>query len=156
MAHGTGVPLGRQAVVVTLCSLLLAGCQFGSDGGEAEFIKEADAICADYERRIALVPAPRTFLRDFAVYLRRIVPIAREQNQKLRQIEAPENDAADFRRMLALLDQQLTILAQAGEQAYDGNEQEAQATFSQSSVPGEEAQRIAAEIGFFSCARPEG
>ena len=29
-------------------------------------------------------------------------------------------------------------------------------SFGQSSGPGEEAQRISAEIGFFSCARPEG
>ncbi|HEX2293514.1 MAG TPA: hypothetical protein VHH55_09380 [Gaiellaceae bacterium] len=148
--------LGRQAVTVTLCVLALAGCQFGSDSGDAEFIKEADAVCADYERRISLVPPPQTFLRDFAVYMRRIVPIAREQNQKLRAIEAPEDDAADYRRMLALLDQQLDVWAQAGELAYGGNEQQAQAAYAESVSPGEEAQRIAAEIGFFSCARPEG
>lgn len=136
--------------------LVLAGCQFGSDSGEAEFIREADTICADYERRISLIPQPQTFFRDFAVYMRRVVPIAREQNQKLREIEVPEDDAADFRRMIALLDQQLAMWDQAGEQAFAGNDQEAQATFSQSSGPGGEAQRIAAEIGFFSCGRPEG
>ena len=139
-----------------LCALALAGCQFGSDSGDAEFIQEADAICADYERRIALIPQPQTFFRDFAVYMRRAVPIAREQNEKLRELEAPEDDAADFRLMLALLDQQLDMWAQAGEQAFDGNDQQAQATFSESAGPGDEAQRIAAEIGFFSCARPEG
>lgn len=142
--------------MLALGVLALAGCQFGSDSGQADFIKEADAICADYERRIALIPAPQTFLRDFAVYMRRAVPIAREQNQRLRGLEAPEDDAADFRRMLGLLDQQLDMWEQAGEQAFDGNDAQAQATFGQSAGPGEEAQRIAAEIGFFSCARPEG
>lgn len=156
MAHGGGIPLGRQAVVLTLCALLLAGCQFGSDSGQAEFVKDADAICANYERQIALVPQPLTFFRDFAVYMRRIVPIAREQNQKLRQVEAPESDAADYRRMLALLDQQLDLWARAGEQAYAGNDQQAQATYEQSSAPGAEAQRISDQIGFNSCATPEG
>ncbi|HEU6444711.1 MAG TPA: hypothetical protein VFL61_06610 [Gaiellaceae bacterium] len=148
--------MGRQAVTLALALLALAGCQFGSDSGEADFIRQADAICADYERRIALIPPPQTFLRDFAVYMRRAVPIAREQNQKLREIEAPDDVAADFQRMLALLDQQLDMWQQAGEQAFDGNDQQAQATFSGSTGPGGEAQRIAAEIGFFSCARPEG
>lgn len=136
--------------------LLLAGCEFGSDSGNAEFIQEADTICANHERRIAGIPQPQTFLRDFAVYMRRAVPIAREQNRELRRLEAPEDDAADFGRMLTLLDQQLDLWEQAGEQAFRGNDQQAQATFSQSSGPGDEAQRIATEIGFFSCARPEG
>ena len=156
MADGKGVSVGRQAVALGLAVLALAGCQFGSDSGDAEFIKEADTICVDYERRIALLPPPQTFLRDFAVYMRRAVPIARELNQKLRAVEAPEDDAADYERMLALLDQQLDIWEQAGEQAYAGNADQAQATFAGSSGPGDEAQRIAAEIGFFSCARPEG
>ena len=58
--------------------------------------------------------------------------------------------------MVGLMDQQLDLWEQAGRQAFDGNEAQAQETFGQSGGPGEEAQRISAEIGFFSCARPEG
>jgi hypothetical protein len=136
--------------------VLLAGCEFGSDSGKAEFIRQADAICAEHERQIAQIPQPQTFLRDFAVYMRRVVPIARQQNTELRGLEAPEDEAADFRRMVALLDEQLDLWQSAGEQAYVGNEARAQASYAGSAAPGEEAQRLAAEIGFFSCARPEG
>ena len=146
----------RAATVLGFTVLALAGCQFGGDSGKAEFIQEADAICATYERQISLIPQPQTFLRDFAVYMRRVIPIARRQTQELRQLKAREDDAADFQRMLTLLDEQLDIWAAAGDQAFAGNGQQAQATFSQSSGPGDEAQRIAGEIGFFSCARPEG
>jgi hypothetical protein len=146
----------RAAALLGLTVLVLAGCQFGSDNGKAEYVREADAICSKYERQISLIPQPQTFLRDFAVYMRRVVPIARQQNQELRQLEAPEDDAADVQRMVTLLDQQLDIWEAAGEQAFAGNDQRAQATFAQSSGPGDEAQRIAAQIGFFSCARPEG
>ena len=146
----------RAAVLLGLTFLVLAGCQFGSDSGKAEYIREADAICAKYERQISLIPQPQTFLRDFAVYMRRVVPIARQQNRELRQLEAPEDDAADVQRMVTLLDQQLDIWEAAGEQAFAGNDQQAQTAFAQSSGPGDEAQRIAGEIGFFSCARPEG
>ena len=146
----------RAATVLGFTVLALAGCQFGGDSGKAEFIQEADAICAKYERQISLIPQPQTFLRDFAVYMRRVVPIARRETQELRQLKAPEGDAADFQRMLTLLDEQLDIWAAAGERAFAGDDQQAQATFNQSSGPGDEAQRIAGEIGFFSCARPEG
>jgi hypothetical protein len=148
--------LGRHAVVLLGVLLALAGCEFGSDSGNAEFIREADEICQRHEREISLIPQPQTFLRDFAVFMQRAVPIAREQNEQLRRLEPPEDDAADFRRMLGLLDQQLDLWEEAGEAAFNGNEQRAQATFGRSAGPGDEAQRIAGEIGFFSCARPEG
>jgi hypothetical protein len=148
--------MGRQVVALIFLVVGLAGCDFGSDSGNAEFIRQADEICARHERQIALIPQPQTFLRDFAIYMQRVVPIARTQNTELRDLEVPEDEAADFERMLALLDQQLDLWAQAGQEAFNGNDQQAQATFSSSSGPGGEAQRIAAEIGFFSCARPEG
>jgi hypothetical protein len=148
--------VGRQAVGLALCALALAGCSLGSDSGSAEFIRDADSICQRYERQISLIPQPQTFLRDFAVYMRRVVPIARDQNGELRSLEAPEDDAADFQRMIALMDQQLDLWAQAGEEAFAGNDRHAQTTFESSAAPGGEAQRIAGEIGFFSCARPGG
>ena len=146
----------RRALALILTTLPLAGCQFGGSEGSAEFIKQADAICAQYERQISLIPQPRTFLRDFAVYMRRVVPIARQQNRELRRLDPPEDDAPDFRRMLALLDEQLDIAAQAGELAFRGNETAAQATLQESLGPAGEASRISEEIGFFSCARAEG
>jgi hypothetical protein len=148
--------MGRQAVAAAAAALLLAGCQFGSDEGGAEFIKQADSICVQYEQQIALIPQPRTLLRDFAVYMRRTVPIARQQNAELRRLEPPEDDADEFRRMLDLLDEQLRIAAQAGELAYQGNDQAAQAALQESLVPAGEASRLAEEIGFFSCARATG
>lgn len=146
----------RAVAPLVLAILVLSGCQFGGDSGKADFIREADAICTRHEREISLIPQPRTFLRDFAVYMRRVVPIARRQNGELRELQAPEDEAADFQRMLTLLDEQLQSWEAAGEAAFAGDDQQAQATFGQSSGPGEEAQRIAGEIGFFSCARPEG
>jgi hypothetical protein len=148
--------VGRQAVALAAVLLGLAGCQFGGDSGKADFIKQADDICARYERQISLIPQPQTFLRDFAIYMRRVVPIARQQNDELRGVPAPEDVAADYGRMLSLLDQQLDMWRAAGELAYAGNEQRAESTFAASDGPGSEAQRIAGDIGFFSCATPSG
>jgi hypothetical protein len=148
--------MGRQAVALTLAALLLAGCEIGGDGGGEQelFVQQADAVCQKYAQRIGGIPRPQTLLRDFAVYMRRAVPIAREQNRELRAMTPPENSEADFRRMLQLLDQQLDLAAAAGEEAYAGREARAQAVLQQSAVPADEAAQIAARIGFTTCARP--
>jgi hypothetical protein len=148
--------MGREAVALTLAALLLAGCEIGGDGGgeQERFVHQADAVCQMYAQRIAGIPRPQTLLRDFAVYMRRAVPIAREQNRELRAMTPPEDSEADFRRMLQLLDQQLDLAAAAGEEAYAGREARAQAVLQQSVVPADEAAAIAARIGFTTCARP--
>ena len=149
--------MGRQAVALALAACLLAGCEIGSDGraGEQEqFIQQADAVCQQYAQRIGGIPRPQTFLRDFAVYMRRAVPLAREQNRELRGLTPPADTAADYTRMLQLLDQQLDLAEAAGEEAYAGREARAQAAIEQSLGPAQEAATIAARIGFTTCARP--
>jgi hypothetical protein len=149
--------MGRQAVALGIAALLLAGCEIGEDGGSGEkerFVQQADSVCQQYADRIGGIPAPQTFLRDFAVYMRRAVPIAREQNRELRGLTPPEDTAADFRRMLELLDQQLDLAARAGEEAYAGRDGRAQAVLQQSLVPANEAARIASRIGLTTCAQP--
>jgi hypothetical protein len=149
--------MGRQALGLTIAALLLAGCEIGGDGSSGEkerFVQQADAVCQQYADRIGGIPPPQTFLRDFAVYMRRAVPLAREQNRELRAMTPPEDTASDFSRMLQLLDQQLQLAETAGEEAYAGREARAQAALQQSLGPAGEAARIAARIGFTACARP--
>lgn len=148
--------MGRQAVTVAVAALLLAGCEIGDEGsGEREqFAQRADAICLRYAQRIGGIPRPQTFLRDFAVYIRRAVPLARQQNQELRTLTPPGDSADDYRRMLGLLDDQLDLAQLAGEEAYAGREARAQAAFQQSLAPASEAARIARRIGFTTCGSP--
>jgi hypothetical protein len=100
VADGTRIPVRRQAVTLAALVAALAGCSFGSDSGDAEFIKEADAICAQHERQISLIPPPQTFLRDFAVFMQRAVPIAREQTGS-----SARSDAGGRRRGFSADDQ---------------------------------------------------
>ncbi len=149
--------MGRQALVVGLAVVLLAGCEIGGGGGDGEqerFAQQADAVCEGYVQRIGGIPAPQTFLRDFAVYMRRAVPIAREQNRELRTLTPPDDSADDYDRMIDLLDQQLDLAEQAGEEAYAGREARAQAALQQSLAPAGEAARIARQLGFVTCASP--
>lgn len=148
--------MGRQAVTVAVAVLLLAGCNIGDEGtGEQEqFAQRADAVCLRYAQRIGGIPPPQTFLRDFAVYMRRAVPLARQQNRELRALTPPDDVAEDYQRMLALLDEQLNLARIAGEEAYAGREARAQAAFQQSLAPASEAAQIASRLGFTTCASP--
>lgn len=150
--------MGRQALIAALAGLLLAGCQIGDDGSSEQdaFVKQADAVCQGYAQQIGGIPPPQTYLRDFAVYLRRAVPIARRQNGKLAALTPPEDLADDYRRMLSFLDQQLDLATKAGEEAYAGREARAQAKFQESLGPAGEAARIATRIGFTTCGNPSG
>ena len=148
--------MGRQGVTVAVAVLLLAGCNIGDEGtGEQEqFAQRADAVCLRYAQRIGGIPPPQTFLRDFAVYMRRAVPLARRQNRELRALTPPDDVAEDYQRMLALLDEQLNLARIAGEEAYAGREARAQAAFQQSLAPASEAAQIASRLGFTTCASP--
>jgi hypothetical protein len=148
--------MGRQALTVAAAALLLAGCNIGDEGtgDQEEFAQRADAICLSYAQRIGGIPRPQTFLRDFAVYMRRAVPLARRQNRELRALTPPEDMAEDYRRMLVLLDEQLDLARIAGEEAYAGREARAQAAFQQSLAPASEAAQIARRLGFTTCASP--
>ena len=148
--------MGRQAVVLAIAALVLAGCEIGDEGTSEQerFTQQADAVCLRYAQRIGGIPRPQTFLRDFAVYMRRAVPLARQENQELRGLTPPDDAADDYRRMLALLDEQLDLAQRAGEEAYVGRAGRAQAAFQRSLAPASEAAGIAERLGFTTCARP--
>jgi hypothetical protein len=86
--------------------------------------------------------------------MRRGVPLARQQNEELRALTPPEDSAEDFQNMLDLLAQQLEFAELAGEEAYAGREERAQAALQQSLAPAGEAAQIAQRLGFATCARP--
>jgi hypothetical protein len=148
--------MGRQAVVLAALVLVAAGCQIGNNGDSDKeaFIQQADGICQRYAQRIGGIPPPQTFLRDFAVYLRRAVPIARQQNAELEGLTPPGDVEEDFAQMLSLLDQQLDLAARAREEAYDGREARAQALYQQSLQPAGEGATVARKIGFTVCGNP--
>jgi hypothetical protein len=148
--------MGSRALAVACLGLVLAGCQIGDDGSSEDeaFIAKADAVCQRYAQRIGGIPPPQTFLRDFAVYLRRAVPLARQENQELRALTPPGDLEQDYRRMLSLLDRQLDVVERAGEQAYAGREGRAQALYQQSLQPAGEAAAVARKVGFTTCGNP--
>jgi hypothetical protein len=146
--------VGRQALVLLIAALVVGGCAVGGgDDKEKDlFIQRADSVCQSYGQRIGNIPRPQSFLRDFAVYMRRAIPLARQQNRELRKLVPPDDIADDYRQMLGLLDEQLALAETAGQEAYAGRDDRAQLAYRESLGPASEASRIARRIGFSACA----
>jgi hypothetical protein len=121
------------------CALLIAaaGCS-GEEGGD--FAQEANALCADYDERIAAVETPAD-LDALAGSAETIAGLIEEGTAALRELEPPADLAGGFGQWLDLNDEaaanarRISAAAEAGDRdrivdlaaAADANEAEADA-----------------------------
>jgi len=93
-------------------ALLLAGCSDGDDGdkkAKAEFIKQAEAICAKADADQKKLTRP-TGLTTFAPYVTSVVEIARTATAQLAALKRPEADEAELKaKVFDPLQEQLAI-----------------------------------------------
>jgi hypothetical protein len=150
--------MNRRIVSLTLtaCLLMLPACG-GDDGApsKADFIEEADAICAEASEKsqqIALAgfenPENPTGAEVLAIF-ERIIPIQRRAVEDVRALEKPEGDADEID---AFLEQSEAALDDAAEIS---SPREAMAALESSDTPRDpfyEANRAAKRYGFEDCA----
>lgn len=107
----------RAALVLTLTGLL-AGC--GGDDekalSQADFIKQADAICARTDKALKAVPQP-TKPEEIGPYAAKAAPIARKGVDDLRELEAPEAFAAKAKLVIEGLASDTDLFEDLGEAA---------------------------------------
>ena len=94
----------RSSVALAALLLLAGGC-FGGGGGSssgvshAQFVAQARAICATYQKRIALLKGATT-LPQVAQQGRRAVALEAAELKRLRALTPPDADRAAFGRLL--------------------------------------------------------
>ena len=94
----------RSSVALAAVLLLAAGC-FGGGGSSssgvshAQFVAQARAICATYQKRIALLKGATT-LPQVAQQGRRAVALEAAELKRLRALTPPDADRAAFGRLL--------------------------------------------------------
>ena len=153
--------MSRQPHVVVFLAFLTgamglaaAGCGGGGDRlTREELIEEADATCAEFDRRIEDVQEPES-LEDIEAYLQEIRPIVEEGTDELDALEPPEELADEYDDWIAATRTGVDRFDELEEAAASGDEQRIQEVF-QDAGEVEEADRLAQELGFQECGSDE-
>jgi len=148
----------RRLAVLLVLSLATVGCMGGDDEAVSreDYVAKADGVCGDYQVRLSRIPRPATAdATELGLFLERALPIAREQNEKLAELEKPSDDEtrAQVEQMLALLDQEIDFNDAAQKAARAGDRAALDNALQQGTAVSAEAGQIAEQLGFVVCAR---
>src|SRR5215204_2916289 len=100
------------AIVAGAAALFLAACGGGGGGGDGqsmtadEFRQQADAVCKQYEDKLNELGSPSS-LDDLGNFVDEAVPIIEEGNNKLAELEPPDDLSGDWGRAMELQDENL-------------------------------------------------
>jgi DNA-binding NtrC family response regulator len=143
----------RVPAVAVVLAIVLAGCGESGDDrlSREEYIRQADEICAEYDRRLDELPDP-TNVRDLETLAQRAFPIAQEGIAKLRTLEPPEELARDVSRWLRLNDANARSIHRLEEAAARGATREVQRIASEAADNERKADELAKKIGLKDCA----
>lgn len=119
-------PLAALAVLGAAAAI--AGCGGGDDDSGAlsaeEFRQQADAICADANTRIDALDEP-TGADQVLGFLQSGLTVQKEQLEKLKALEPPDDLAGTFTEATDLLDQQTAAIQGATDRIAGGEDPEA-------------------------------
>ncbi len=142
-------------VVLGFTALALAAAAAGCGGGDrlsqAEYVKQADAICAKYEERLDALPQPKS-TADLKTLVDKGLPIAREGNAELNELKPPEDLEAKVEEWHKRNDRNLELIEELGQAAEDGDEEKIQTLASEADENESQADRLARELGLEDCA----
>jgi transcriptional regulator with AAA-type ATPase domain len=142
----------RGCAVVAVALIAAGGCGGGDDRlSRDEYVKQADAICAKYQKRLDALPEPEN-VQELKELVDEGLPIAREGYQELKALEPPEELEADVSEWFERNDRNLELIEELGQAAEEGDEQRIQSLASEAEKNEEEADRIATGIGLDVCA----
>ncbi|MDQ3866316.1 MAG: hypothetical protein M3304_05760 [Actinomycetota bacterium] len=133
----------------------LAACGGDGAGGElsaAEFRERADAICTDTAKKVDAVPQPRS-LDEVETYFDRVVPIFRDQTDRLKELDPPDDLQEDWDRAMELQEDSVDVAEDAQAAAKDGDEGKIREALDRGGKNEEELHRLAARLGLKTCGR---
>jgi hypothetical protein len=95
-----------SALTVAALALVSAGCGDGTRLTRAEFVKQANAICARYEQRVGRLMSKVTAgdEQQLARSIGQVLPVIRRGNDELRALRPPADLQDPFDRWLEIAD----------------------------------------------------
>jgi hypothetical protein len=149
--------MSRQAHVFVFFAFLTgamglaaAGCGGDDRLTREELVEEADATCADFDQRIEEVGEPES-PEDIERYVQEIRPIVEEGTDELDALEPPEELEDEYDQWIQETRSAIDMFDELEEAAASGDEQRIQEVLQGAGEGGEEADRLAQELGFQEC-----
>lgn len=115
-----------------------------------ELIEEADATCAEFDQQIEDVQEPES-LDDIERYVQEIRPIVEEGTDELEALEPPEELEDEYADWIEATRSGVDRIDELEDAAASGDEQRIQGVLQGAGEGGEEADRLAEELGFQEC-----
>jgi hypothetical protein len=140
------------ACVALLFVLGFPGCE-GDEGGDGSFAEQADAICTDAETQIGRIAQPQdpNDPLQLALFLERAVPIARTQNQKLKQLERPSEQRPQINQLIGALEAEVDAAERMLAAARRQNRPEIQQRLRESGLASQQSRQLAQGLGLQVC-----
>ncbi len=140
------------AVGALVLAAAAAGCGGDDRLSRDEYIKQADAICAKYEKRLDALPEPKN-VEDLQRLVAEGLPIAREGINELKKLKPPEDLEAKVNQWHERNEANLDKIEELVQAAEQGDEQKIQTLAAEADENEQEADRLAREIGLDDCAQ---
>jgi hypothetical protein len=147
--------VSRLAVIAVLAVGLVAGCDGGSSSNaklsHADFVKKADAICADYNKQTAKLPRPNSF-DAIVAYAQELQKIAKDSVGKFKQLNPPDDERANWKAFSRAGDR---LIATAKQLEQAGRKKDSAAlgrVLNAARAHSDESHRIGAAMGTPDCA----
>ncbi|MGH3103728.1 MAG: hypothetical protein ACRDN6_06500 [Gaiellaceae bacterium] len=134
------------------CLLLvaaLAGCG-GSGDARAVFAAKANAICHRHFEQVRALKSPQSY-QQLLDYVDEISQLAHQKVEELKQVQPPEGDAEEFRRMLAQMDRTLALYPELREAAVTGRPSAIRAVLRKADESDAKAGEIGRNLDLDSC-----
>jgi hypothetical protein len=139
------------AIAAWLLLLFVAGC--GGDDGDAEaFRADVNAICAEYEEKIAMIPPPQEALDEWAAIAGDVGDILEAGVNDLDALEAPGDLSEDYDEWLAIKRESLEATRDLQEAGAAENEELVAGALGRLEESEGRADELAAELELDECA----
>ena len=141
---------------VAALALIAGGCGNKDERlTKAEFVKQANAICAKYEQRVQkrMAGIPAGDEAQLASSIEKVLPVIREGNDELRSLKPPDGLQGHYDRWMKIADAEVAAASKLQNALRNGDRQAIQSAFAELQTKDVDQDRLARqELGLTGCA----
>ncbi len=140
------------AVSVAVLVLSLVACGGGGGLSRAEYAQKADAVCADYNKKLNALPRP-TSQKELDAFVGKAVPLVDEARGKLADLKPPKDEEGTAKAWNQANSDVLHALEKLRDAAKAKDRPKMQAALREGNTANQHANDLARTLGMKACAK---